>query len=166
MHRQTKLRLQLLLGSALLAAPVSAFAQTAPTPAGLDDIVEHINTIKYGVRDTRERTREELEHVACHEAGHILLSQLLNPEVRIANVSITGRGNSEGFVEYDSASLRNRRLLRIAQQSLELGGIRGRIKTLAIKKAWRGHSGHDTHYNDHQYQLHQREAGSTPPMAA
>lgn len=80
--------------------------------AGRDDIVEHINTIKYGVRDTRERTREELEHVACHEAGHVLLSQLLNPEVRIANVSITGRGNSEGFVEYDSESLRNRRMTR------------------------------------------------------
>jgi len=80
--------------------------------ASRDDIVEYINVIKYGVRDTRERTREELEHVAYHEAGHMLLSQLLNPEVRIQNVSITGRGNTAGFVEFDADSQRSRRMTR------------------------------------------------------
>lgn len=44
MQRQNKLRLQLLLGTALLAAPVSAFAGSDPvavdpTPTGLADIV-------------------------------------------------------------------------------------------------------------------------------
>ena len=53
MHRQTKLRLQLMLGTALLSTPVSALAQTAPSqpaqtqpapaaaanaPVGVDDI--------------------------------------------------------------------------------------------------------------------------------
>lgn len=80
--------------------------------ANRPDIVEHINTIKYGVRDSRERTREELEHIAYHEAGHILLSQLLNPEARIRNVSITGRGNAAGFVEFDTESHHGRRMTR------------------------------------------------------
>ncbi len=77
-----------------------------------DDIVEHINVIKYGIRDTRERTREELEHIAWHEAGHIVLSQLLNPDVAIRNASITGRGNAAGFVEFDGEAHRNRRMTR------------------------------------------------------
>ena len=77
-----------------------------------DDIVEHINVIKYGIRDTRERTREELEHIAWHEAGHIVLSQLLNPDVAIRNTSITGRGNAAGFVEFDGEAHRNRRMTR------------------------------------------------------
>lgn len=62
MHRQTKLRLQLLLGTALLAAPVSAFAQTAPVqtaptaasaePAGLDDIVVTATKRETNLQDT------------------------------------------------------------------------------------------------------------------
>ncbi len=62
MHRQTKLRLQLLLGTALLAAPVSAFAQTAPAqtaptaasvePAGLDDIVVTATKRETNLQDT------------------------------------------------------------------------------------------------------------------
>jgi cell division protease FtsH len=80
--------------------------------ASSDDIIEHINTLKYGVRDTRERTREELEHIAYHEAGHVLLSQMLNPEVGIRNVSITGRGKAAGFVEFDAEAHHNRRMTR------------------------------------------------------
>ena len=62
MHRQTKLRLQLLLGTALLAAPVSAFAQTAPiqtapapvanAPVGLDDIVVTATKRETNLQDT------------------------------------------------------------------------------------------------------------------
>ncbi|WP_428154677.1 TonB-dependent receptor [Brevundimonas sp.] len=62
MHRQTKLRLQLLLGTALLAAPVSALAQTAPiqtapapvdtAPAGLDDIVVTATKRETNLQDT------------------------------------------------------------------------------------------------------------------
>lgn len=42
----------------------------------------------------------------------MLLSQLLNPEVRIQNVSIAGRGNTAGFVEFDADSQRSRRMTR------------------------------------------------------
>lgn len=80
--------------------------------ASHDEILEHINIIKYGVRDTRERTREEMEHVAYHEAGHLLLSQLLNPEVKIQKVSLTPRGNTNGFVEFDMETLMNRRMTK------------------------------------------------------
>jgi iron complex outermembrane recepter protein len=62
MHRQTKLRLQLMLGTALLAAPVSAFAQTAPiqtapapvanAPVGLDDIVVTATKRETNLQDT------------------------------------------------------------------------------------------------------------------
>lgn len=62
MHRQTKLRLQLLLGTALLAAPVSSFAQTVPVqtaptaasaePAGLDDIVVTATKRETNLQDT------------------------------------------------------------------------------------------------------------------
>lgn len=80
--------------------------------ASHDEILEHINIIKYGVRDTRERTREEMEHVAYHEAGHLLLSQLLNPEVKIQKVSLTPRGNTNGFIEFDVESMMNRRMTK------------------------------------------------------
>jgi cell division protease FtsH len=94
--------------------------------ASCDDIIEHINTLKYGVRDTRERTSEELEHIAYHEAGHIVLSQLLNPEVKINYVSLTSRGGTEGFVEFDMDSLNNRRLTKkeVKEQLIILMGGR------------------------------------------
>mgnify|MGYP001762375151 FL=1 len=67
MHRQTKLRLQLMLGTALLATPVSALAQTAPSqpaqtqpapaaaanaPVGLDDIVVTATKRETNLQDT------------------------------------------------------------------------------------------------------------------
>ncbi|WP_312597307.1 TonB-dependent receptor [Brevundimonas sp.] len=57
MHRQTKLRLQLMLGTALLAAPVTALAQTAPAPVanapvGLDDIVVTATKRETNLQDT------------------------------------------------------------------------------------------------------------------
>ncbi|WEK39732.1 MAG: TonB-dependent receptor [Candidatus Brevundimonas colombiensis] len=62
MHSQNKLRLQLMLGTALLAAPVSALAQTAPAPTastpvanapvGLDDIVVTATKRETNLQDT------------------------------------------------------------------------------------------------------------------
>ena len=57
MQRQNKLRLQLLLGTALLAAPVSAFAGSDPvavdpTPTGLADIVVTATKRETNLQDT------------------------------------------------------------------------------------------------------------------
>lgn len=59
--------------------------------ASHDEILEHINSIKYGVRDTRERTREEMEHVAYHEAGHLLFHNCSTRRIEL-KVSLTPRG--------------------------------------------------------------------------
>lgn len=63
-------------------------------------LVETISTLKYGRRRTAENLRATLEAVAYHEAGHAILSRILNPEIVIEQVTVVPRENTLGFVSF------------------------------------------------------------------
>lgn len=72
----------------------------------LDDInqeilLEQINTIKYGEKNTNRSIHKMLEETAYHETGHAIVSKVLMPERKIEQITITPREKTLGFVSYD-----------------------------------------------------------------
>lgn len=68
-------------------------------------ILEQINIEKYGNRITGKPIEEMLEQTAYHEAGHAVISKILNPDMKIEQITVAAREDSLGFVSYDSESL-------------------------------------------------------------
>lgn len=68
-------------------------------------LLETINTLRYGQRTTRRLSDEYLAHTAIHEAGHAVVSRLLNPEQVISQISIVQRANFAGYVAYDPEAM-------------------------------------------------------------
>lgn len=66
------------------------------------DLLEQINVIRYGQRVSNPPLREQLIATAYHEAGHAVVSMVLNPAVRVQQVAIVPRRDSLGFTSYDS----------------------------------------------------------------
>ncbi|MFN8672862.1 MAG: AAA family ATPase [Candidatus Sericytochromatia bacterium] len=69
-----------------------------------DILIEQINIIKYGnkLETTKIKNFEEdMKRTAYHEAGHAVLSMILQPEVIIEQVTIAPRSDSLGFVSYN-----------------------------------------------------------------
>lgn len=64
-------------------------------------LLEFINQRKYGHRATVKRTLDDLTATAYHEAGHAIVSRVLNPETSIEQISIASRGNMAGFVAFN-----------------------------------------------------------------
>jgi len=67
-------------------------------------IIEQINIIKYGHKLESNRLRnfeEDLKKTAYHEAGHAILSLILQPEIKIEQVTISPRSEALGFVSYN-----------------------------------------------------------------
>lgn len=77
----------------LLALPDEADATVTQ-----DQLLEQVNAIKYGERRHRPPLGDYLEAVAFHEAGHAVVSALLNPDMPIEQVTIIGRGDASGFM--------------------------------------------------------------------
>lgn len=65
------------------------------------DVLEQINVIRHGQRVENPRLREQLESTAFHEAGHAVVSMVLNPGVRVQQITIVPRRDSLGFTSYD-----------------------------------------------------------------
>jgi cell division protease FtsH len=66
------------------------------------DLLEQVNVIRYGQRISNPPLREQLIATAFHEAGHAVVSMVLNPAVRVQQVTIVPRRDSLGFTSYDS----------------------------------------------------------------
>ncbi len=74
---------------------------------GLDQItssqlIEQINTQKYGAPLNLEDSRHHLEETAYHEAAHAVISKVLLPERRIEQVTVVARADFLGMVSYDN----------------------------------------------------------------
>jgi len=63
-------------------------------------LIEQINTIKYGRKIEDHNLDDVLEETACHEAGHAVVSKILNPLQRIEQVTVMPRNNALGFVSF------------------------------------------------------------------
>ena len=72
------------------------------------DLLELMNVIRYGFRLERKNLAQKLESTAYHEAGHAVVSSILNPDVRIDQVSIVPRQNYLGITTFSAESLQQR----------------------------------------------------------
>lgn len=75
-------------------------------------VVEQINTIRYGQRTGKPLVEADLDHVAYHEAGHAIISQVLDPDIRITQITIVPRSDYRGMVTLNSDDMDNRRMTR------------------------------------------------------
>jgi len=78
----------------------------------MDLLIEQVNTIKYGVRSKNPKLLQALNETAYHEAGHAIVSMVLNPDIIIEQVSVMPRERMLGFVSFDQESLKYRRINR------------------------------------------------------
>jgi ATP-dependent Zn protease len=74
-------------------------------------LLEQVNLQKYGPRSNAKRNELHREMTAYHEAGHAVISMVLNPDVVIEQVTITARGDAGGFVSFEQNEV-NRRMTR------------------------------------------------------
>lgn len=67
----------------------------------IEDIAESVLKVEYGSPESyTKRSIEELKQTAYHEAGHLLMCEILYPEsVGIASIRSTGWGRVGGFVK-------------------------------------------------------------------
>ena len=91
------------------------------------DLLELLNAIKYGARVERPRLKQQLESTAYHEAGHAVVSLMLNPTVRIEQVTIVSRGDALGFTAYAEDSIGARNMNRQAVLHLMAVALGGRV---------------------------------------
>jgi ATP-dependent Zn protease len=75
-------------------------------------LLEQVNLQKYGARSNAKRNDLHREMTAYHEAGHAVMSMVLNPDVVIEQVTITARGDAGGFVSFEQSNEVNRRMTR------------------------------------------------------
>jgi len=75
-------------------------------------LTEHINTIKYGVRSGNPKLLQTIDSTAYHEAGHAIVSLVVNPDVLIEQVTVMPREGALGFVSYDVESAQYRQINR------------------------------------------------------
>ncbi|MDX8413003.1 MAG: AAA family ATPase [Mariprofundales bacterium] len=78
----------------------------------MEMLTEQINTIKYGIRSVNPRLLQSLDATAYHEAGHAIVSMVVNPDVHIEQVTVMPREDALGFVSYDIESAQYRQLNR------------------------------------------------------
>ncbi|MEK7434244.1 MAG: AAA family ATPase [Cyanobacteriota bacterium] len=67
-------------------------------------LIEQINVLKYGNKLETNKIKnfeQDMERTAYHEAGHAILSMILQADVSIEQVTISPRSDSLGFVSYN-----------------------------------------------------------------
>ena len=87
------------LETVLNAAAISA-ACARKDCVGMDDLVEATLRMQYDAPDySIRKSDEEIRKIAIHEAGHLVMSEVLDPGgVGLVSVRSTGRDSSGGFV--------------------------------------------------------------------
>ncbi|QOY53597.1 AAA family ATPase [Candidatus Sulfurimonas marisnigri] len=83
----------------LLGKEASFYCLRHGLPAITQDIlIEQINMIKYGERQSYLSLEEMFEETAIYEAGRTVISKVLMPHIHIEHVSLTPKDNNEHFV--------------------------------------------------------------------
>jgi len=63
-----------------------------------DILMQQINTVKYGEKNSNISHEAVFEKTAIREASHTILSKKLMPHINIKQISVTPRNNTQGFV--------------------------------------------------------------------
>ena len=86
----------------LLGKEASFYCLRHGLPAITQDIlIDQLNKIKYGERQSYLSLEEMFEETAIYEAGRAVVSRVLMPHVHIEHVSLTPKDNNEHFVSHN-----------------------------------------------------------------
>jgi ATP-dependent Zn protease len=66
-----------------------------------DILIDQINRIKYGEKQTYLSPEQIFEETAIYEAGRAVISKVLMPHVSIEHISLTPRANNEHFISHN-----------------------------------------------------------------
>ncbi|GAB6098680.1 AAA family ATPase [Halanaerocella petrolearia] len=66
----------------------------------IEHFKEAIDKVMMGEKLNRKPNKKELHRIACHETGHALIGELVNPE-SVSNITITSRGKALGYVRHN-----------------------------------------------------------------
>ena len=86
----------------MLGKEASFYCLRHGLPAITQDIlIDQINTIKYGERQSYLSLEQMFEETAIYEAGRAVISKTLMPHVSIEHVSLTPKDNNEHFISHN-----------------------------------------------------------------
>lgn len=86
----------------MLGKEASYYCLRHGLPAITQDIlIDQINTIKYGERQSYLSLEQMFEETAVYEAGRAVISKTLMPHVSIEHVSLTPKENNEHFISHN-----------------------------------------------------------------
>ena len=86
----------------LLGKEASFYCLRHGLPAITHDIlIDQLNRIKYGERQSYLSLEEMFEETAVYEAGRAVVSRVLMPQVHIEHVSLTPKDNNEHFISHN-----------------------------------------------------------------
>lgn len=86
----------------LLGKEASFYCLRHGLPAITQDIlIDQLNRIKYGERQSYLSPEEMFEETAIYEAGRTVISKILMPHIYIDHVSLTPKDNNEHFISHN-----------------------------------------------------------------
>ncbi len=90
----------------MLGKEASFYCLRHGLPAITQDIlIDQINTIKYGERQSYLSLEQMFEETAVYEAGRAVISKVLMPHIHIEHVSITPKDNNEHFISHNYSDM-------------------------------------------------------------
>ncbi|WP_309497951.1 AAA family ATPase [Sulfurovum sp.] len=95
-----------------------------------DILIDQINTIKYGDRQSYLSLEQMFEETAVYEAGRAVISKTLMPHVNIEHVSLTPKDNNEHFISHNYSDVQENMTVKDFKNkiSVSLAGRATQIK--------------------------------------
>lgn len=115
----------------LLGKEASFYCMRNALPAITQEIlIDQINRIKYGEKQTYLSPEALFEETAFYEAGRAVISKLLMPQVHLEHISLTPKANNEHFVSCDYKDVQNNMTVKDFKDriSVALAGRAAQIK--------------------------------------
>jgi cell division protease FtsH len=116
----------------LLSKEASFYCLRHSLPAITQEIlVEQINSIKYGEKQSYLSIEQMFEETAVYEAGHAVISKFLMPHVHIEHVSLTPKDNNERFVSHNYSDVQDNMTVKDFKDKIcvSLAGRTAQIKS-------------------------------------
>jgi cell division protease FtsH len=115
----------------MLGKEASFYCLRHGLPAITQDIlIDQINTIKYGERQSYLSLEQMFEETAIYEAGRAVISKTLMPHVSIEHVSLTPKDNNEHFISHNYSDVQENMTVKDFKDkiSVSLAGRAAQIK--------------------------------------
>jgi ATP-dependent Zn protease len=115
----------------MLGKEASYYCLRHGLPAITQDIlIDQINTIKYGERQSYLSLEQMFEETAIYEAGRAVISKILMPHVSIEHVSLTPKDNNEHFISHNYSDVQENMTVKDFKNkiSVSLAGRAAQIK--------------------------------------